>query len=107
MSPMVLFEAVWLESFAKPVSWQRFWPLEAPGRMGLFCWALAWVWDPDSPEGPWERSWEALLEALGKAHLPARKKTRSRFGVLIKLRYRGGPVWPAPNECSRKGEHGL
>ena len=67
---------------------------------------LAWVWDPDSPAGPRERSWEALLEALGKAHLPRpQKSTKHRQSKW--LRYRGGPVWPAPNECSRRGEHGF
>ena len=81
MSPMVLFEAVWLESpasqsgLAKVVEGFGRSPLQAPEALAAF-WALARVWDPDSPEGPWKRSWEALLEALGKAHLQRPRKSR-------------------------------
>ena len=99
MSPMVLFEAVWLQSPAR--LWRG---LEGP----LACFLGLWpgFGTPDSPEGgPWERSWEALLEALGKAHLQRQSKWITFWGS--KQRYRGGPVWPAPNEFSRRGEHGL
>ena len=103
MSPMVLFEAVWLESPAsqsslakveegfgrfslQPLKAPRPWQLlEAPGSGPCFR-----VWDPDSPEGTWERSWEAFLEALGKAHLQPAKKHEAppeqmdhTLGVLI------------------------
>ena len=67
--------------------------LEAPGDGPFLGFSsieqpvLGRVWDPDGPEGSWERSWEALLEFLGKARLqPARSTPRtngSRFGVLI------------------------
>ena len=61
----MLFEAVWLES-----------PASQPGLAKVVeAWALARIWDPDSPEGPWERSWEAFLEALGKAHLQRPQKS--------------------------------
>ena len=113
MSPMVLFEAVWLESLASQSGLAKVVegfggslcspggpgrPLKTPGRMGLFFWAWAWVWDPDSPAGPWERSWEALLEALGKAHLPRpQKSTKHSQSKWITLwgSYVIGEVWPA------------
>ena len=102
MSPTVLFEAVWLES---PASQSGLAKVVEGFLQRAFFFGFGPGWDPDSPEGPWERSWEALLEALGKAHL--QRPQKSTIGVLIQLRYRGGPAWPAPNECSRRGEHGL
>ena len=100
MSPMVLFEAVWLESLASQSGLAKV--VEGFGRSlcnpespggpwrflkmleGWVCLGLAWVWDPDSPAGPRERSWEALLEALGKAHLPRpQKSTKHRQSKWI------------------------
>ena len=62
MSPMVLFEAVWLENPASQSGLAKvvegfgrspLQPLKGPEALqsggGLFFWAL--VWDPDSPEG--------------------------------------------------------
>ena len=54
---------------------------------------------PGRPPGG---SWKGPPAAPTKKH-----EADHVFGVLIYLRHRGGPVWPAPNECSRKGEHGL
>ena len=98
----MLFEAVWLET-CKPGCGGPFAAPERPGEAlegieapDLFLGfraptsPLGRVWDPDGPEGPWERSWEALLESLGKAHLQRPQKSTStprtngsRFGVLI------------------------
>ena len=76
MSPMVLFEAVSGKGCG------GFWKvplLPLKGSGGPFLVAhLSALWggfgDPDGLEGPWERSWEALLEALGKAHLQRPQK---------------------------------
>ena len=87
MSPMVLFEAVWLES-----------PASQSGL--LFFGALARVWDTDSPEGRWERSWEALLEALGKADLQRPQKRPKHGGVStvceLACTGQGGEALPSP-----------
>ena len=70
---------------------------EAAPRAGLLGWG----------EGPWERSWEALLEALGKAHLQHPQKSS-----WIQLRYRGGPPMSGPGgvstvcELARTGQGG-
>ena len=76
-SLMVLFEAVWLET-CKPGCGGAFAALNAPGGPTLEWRALEFFGaglGPDGPEGPWERSWEALLESLGKAHLQRPKKS--------------------------------
>ena len=83
----MLFEAVWLET-CKPGCGGPFAAPERPGEAlegieapDLFLGfraptsPLGRVWDPDGPEGPWERSWEALLESLGKAHLQRPQKS--------------------------------
>ena len=92
MSPMVLFEAVWLESPASQSGLAKV--VEGFGRSPLQ--PLKGAGGPTALKalgrGPGKPSWR-LLE---RPTCSARKKTRS-------TPYRGGPVWPAPNECSRRG----
>ena len=64
-------EVLSMKALQASQAWQRLWRvLESP--FAAPCWKDGPVFlsfGPDSPEGLWERSWEALLEALGKAHL--------------------------------------
>ena len=82
----MVFEAVWLESPASQSGLAKvvegfgrspLQPLKVPEALS----GSGPVFLGDSPEGPWERSWEALLEALGKAHLQRpQKSTKHALG---------------------------
>ena len=94
MSPMVLFEAVWLESPASQLGLAKLVPLQplkAPEALEALggSWkdgpVFFWHWPLFQRFGTrtalkvlWERFWEAVPEALGKAHLQLPQKSRKQ-----------------------------
>ena len=106
LSPMVLLEAVWLESqasVAKVVEGDE--SQKGPEKVEghPFFPSLGWLWTLMALKALWRGSGRPSWRLLVRPTCSARKKALS----IARLRCRGGPVWPAPNECSRRGEHGL